>query len=71
VILALPAETPVTTPEDDTVATLVVPDVHAPPGGVVLKAVVRPWHTDVLPVMPAGNGLTVIVFVASHPKAVV
>ncbi len=65
-IIAVPDETPVTTPVDPTVATPVVPELHEPPLPLVLNVLVPATHIFVVPVMvPAlGAGLTAIVFTA-------
>ena len=66
-ITLVPAETPVTTPELFTVATLGVSDVH---GFVALgvpepvNEAVKPTHTDGAPVI-VGKGAIVIVFESS------
>ena len=68
VIFAVPAPTPVTTPlPEPTVATPVLPLVHAPPPAS-LSVMVRPAHTGVFPVMAAGVGLTVITVVVIQPE---
>lgn len=64
----MPADTPVTIPVNDpTVAKPVLLLVHVPPALVLLKAVVNPAHTLVVPVIDAGGGFTVTVVVAMHP----
>ena len=40
---------------------------HVPDGVVLLNAVVNPAHTVFVPVMDAGNGLTVITVVVIQP----
>ena len=70
VIVDVPANTPVTTPvEISIVAIPVLPLVHAPPPVASLKAVVKPAHTVLVPVMGDGNGLTVTTLVAIQPVA--
>ena len=61
VIVALPADTPVTTPLASTVATAVFDDVQTPFEVALESAVVEPAHTSVVPVIAAttGRGLTV------------
>jgi hypothetical protein len=66
----VPADTPVTNPVFDTVATAGVLDTH----GFVLEAVplpvncmVNPEHTDELPVI-VGFALTVTGVTTKHPK---
>ena len=51
------------------VATAVLLLVHAPPVLVLLSAVVRPAHTFIVPVIAAGNGLTVTAVVLIQPVA--
>ena len=60
-----PAETPVTTPPDETVADELLAD-HVPPPAVLVSVIVAPTLTAVAPVIvPAlGNALTLIAFVA-------
>ena len=63
----MPADTPVTTPvPGTTVATVVVLLLHVPPP-TSLKVVVDPTHTDTVPVIEDGNGLTVTTVVAKQP----
>ena len=52
-MIADPAATPVTTPEEDTVATVASDDVHVPPVVAEANCVVKPEHTFVAPVMAA------------------
>jgi len=65
--LLLPETTPVTTPEEFTVAVPVLLLLHVPPVVVSPKAVVAPWHTFVMPVIDAGTGLTVTMVVRVQP----
>jgi hypothetical protein len=67
VILALPALTPVTTPVLVTVAipVLLLLQVPLPP----LRAVVAAWHKSAVPVMAAGNAVTVTTVVLKQPAA--
>ena len=59
-MVAVPAETPVTVPDDvPTVATPVDPEVHVPPDVTSLSVVEAPIHTVAVPVIEAGNALTV------------
>jgi hypothetical protein len=54
-----PNATPVTTPvEDPTVAIAVLLLLQVPPEIASLRAVVRPEHTTVLPVIAAGREFT-------------
>ena len=67
-MVAVPVLTPVTTP--DVELTLAVPDkllVHVPPVGVELNVVVEPIQTDAVPVIAAGEALTVTVANDSQP----
>jgi len=62
------ADTPPTTPPPAlTVPTAALLLVHVPPGVVELSVVVAPVHTVLLPVMAAGNGLTVTTAVRVQP----
>ena len=59
-ITEVPPDTPVTTPVPaTTVATAGVALLHVPPAVASASVVVEAWHTVVVPVMTAGNGLTV------------
>ena len=62
-----PPVTPVTTPPAVIVATAGVALLHVPPAVALLNVVVEPAHTLVIPVIAAGNGLTVTVVVTTHP----
>jgi len=55
----LPADTPVTTPPAVIVALAGVALLQVPPAVALLRVVVDPTHTLVVPVMAAGSGLTV------------
>ena len=67
-INVVPALTPLTIPEPaPTVATAVVLLLHAPNNVVLDNGVVRPIHTFVVPVIAAGNGLTVTTAVLIQP----
>ncbi len=60
---------PFTTPEPEIVATAGALLLHAlPPDVASLSVVVEPTHTDSVPVMAEGSGLTVIFFVAKQPE---
>ena len=63
----VPAVTPVTTPPAVMVATTGVALLHVPPAVTLLKVVVEPMQTLVVPVIAAGSGLTVTVVVTAHP----
>ena len=57
VMVAVPPETPVTTPvEEPTVATPIEPELHVPPLVPSVRRVVEPIHTDESPPIGATNG---------------
>ena len=66
-IVALPAATPLTTPELFTVAIVVAPELQVPPVVASPNDILPPGHTKGVPVIAAaeGNGLTVTVMVES------
>jgi hypothetical protein len=66
-MVAVPEETPVTTPVDDVVAIEggVLP--HVPPETASCRVTVDPIQVIVVPVMPGGVGLTIIVDVEIQP----
>jgi hypothetical protein len=57
----------VTTPEAETVATAGVPLLQAPPATVCVNDVVVFSHNESVPVIGAGDWLTVTGFVATQP----
>ena len=64
-MVGVPADAPVTTPVAAlTVASAVLLLLHVPPVTVLPKAVVRPTHTFVVPVMATGVVFTVRLAVA-------
>jgi hypothetical protein len=68
VIAVAPTATPVTMPDaDPTVAIGRLPLLHVPPLLPSVKAVVCPWHTDEIPVIPPGSGLTVTIANTEQP----
>jgi hypothetical protein len=68
VIIAVPEATPVAVPElPSIVATLVLPDVQAPPEVKSLNVVVCPAHTYGLPDIADGIAITVTVCVVIQP----
>lgn len=68
VIAAVPGDNAVTRPDvAPTVATDVVPLVHAPPGVASVNVVVESWHSELLPAIAAGDGVTLMVLVTIHP----
>lgn len=67
IIVSVPEVIPVTIPEPDpiiAIAGLLL--IQVPPPGSI-RVVVEPTHTDKLPVIREGNGLTVIVSIVLHP----
>ena len=70
VIVVVPPVMPYTVPLPSTVATAVLPLVHAPPPGISLSEVVVPAHRDAVPVISPGAALTVIVTDAVQPPNV-
>ena len=58
-IVNTPAETPVTTPPEDTDAKAVLLLVQVPGPDTSDKVVVEPTHTKLLPVIPDGKAFTV------------
>ncbi len=72
VIIAVPADTPVTMPlEVPTVAIAVFPLLQVPLGVTSLRLVVKPTHMLSRPVIGAGSGLTTNVAVIIHPVPIV
>jgi hypothetical protein len=68
VIVAVPADAPVTVPLDEpTVAIVGLADVHIPPIGVALSVDDEPTQACAVPVT-TGRGLTVTMAVAAHDK---
>ena len=58
--MAVPADAPVTIPDDEpTVATAVLLLLHSPPVTVSANTVVPPGQTCVVPVIVSGSGTTV------------
>ena len=69
-MVAVPATTPVTTPVEvftEAIAALLL--LQLPPPVASVSAVVRPSHTVPVPVIAAGNGLTVNGVVVIQPVA--
>ena len=64
VMVVVPSEMPVTTPEDEIVPTAGVLLLHTPPDDVVPRLVVEPGHTVRKPLIASGIGLTETIFVA-------
>lgn len=67
---SVPAVTPVTTPDELTVASAVAVLLQVPEAVGSLSAVVAPVHTEVVPVMADGGGLTVAVAVTEQIPSV-
>lgn len=63
----MPAATPVTTPEEFTVAIADEPELHVPPAVASDNEIVLPWQTTAPPAIVAGAGLMVTVATAVHP----
>ena len=70
-MVALPAATPDTLPPEVTVAIAVLLLVHAPPVTVLDNVLAVPRHTLPLPVMAAGDALTVTFRKLLQPVAAV
>ena len=58
---AVPADAPVTTPDEETVATPVLLLAHVPPPVASLSSVLKPWQAEAVPVIGDGNAVTVSV----------
>jgi hypothetical protein len=68
VIIVVPDDIPVTTPEEEPIVAIPgEPEVHTPPGGVEVRLIVEPTHTLPGPVIAVGIGLTVTTIVAKQP----
>ena len=66
---AVPAATPVTAPSNESAVAMPVLLLLQRPPVVALPSVnVKPAHSGVVPVTPAGRGFTVIVAVAAQPE---
>ena len=66
-ITDVPGATPVTEPNASTVATAGSELLQVPPGVASAKAVDKPSHTLIVPVITSGKGLTVTGFVTEQP----
>lgn len=67
-IVVVPDVTPVTSPVDEfMVATAVLELAQVPPGVALLRSVVEFTHTDKVPVIGSGRGLTVMARLAVAP----
>ena len=72
-IVAVPADTPVTIPDipipiGTAVATPVAEELQLPPATESLNAVVAPSHTTAVPFIIGGRAFTIIIFVAPQPS---
>ncbi len=69
-MMAVPADTPVTTPVNDpTLAILLAEEVHQPPPLPSIRVIPDPVQTDDGPPMAVGAAFTVIVVVVEQPEA--
>ena len=66
-IVAVPGDTPVTMPEPVPIATVRSALFQLPPGVVSLNCVGTLTQTVAFPVIAAGTGFTVVIFVVIHP----
>ena len=66
-MLLVPANIPVTTPDDAPIFALPLLLVHVPPVGVEFNVVVNPAHTVVIPVIVVGLALTLTVVILIQP----
>ena len=71
VIVAVPPETPITIPDEPTVAILVLLLDHTLSDPASLKVVVAPWHTTVDPVIEVTAGKTFTSTSEKQPYSVV
>jgi hypothetical protein len=69
VMVAMPAATPVTTPDDEPIVAI-VPGVAAHVPAPSVSVVVAPTHTFIVPVIIASNGFTVTEVLVAQPVAV-
>ena len=67
-MVAFPWDTPETTPVDAADATLPSLLLHVPPAVASVRLVVKPTHTEAVPVIAAGNGLIVTETLPSAPQ---
>lgn len=67
VMVVVPAETPVTTPDSEPILAAVLLLSHQPPGTISVSVVLAPVHTVDAPLMGAGAGLTVTIFMVWQP----
>ena len=68
-MVAVPAETPVTAPEEEpTVAIPVEPEDHVPPEVASLSVVFAPTQTVAVPDIADGGAFTVTAIVAEQPE---
>ena len=64
-MVAMPGAMPMTIPDDPIAAIHDAPEVQVPPPVLLERVVVALAQTFVVPVIAAGNGLTVMVLVAT------
>ena len=72
VITDVPADVPVTMPDEDpteAIGGLLL--IHVPPAAVSAREMDDPMHTEVVPVITPGAGNTVTVAEAEHPVDIV
>ena len=65
----MPTLLPVTIPDVPTLATATLLLLQKPPGVTLASGVVRLTHTDVVPVIAAGDGFTVTLVNVEQPVA--
>ena len=64
----MPAEIAANIPEEGSIVPIPVDtELHVPPVVLLLKSLEDPAHAIAVPVIAAGNALTVTGFVAMHP----
>ena len=66
-MVTVPGVIPVTMPVPETIAIAVLLLLQEPPDVASVKSTVYPAHTDVVPVIAAGNGLTITTFDVAQP----
>jgi hypothetical protein len=71
-MVVVPGVIPVAIPDVvSIVAIIMLLLVHVPPAAVLLRAVVDPWHTELVPVIAGGNEFTVTTSHVLHPLVAV
>lgn len=67
-MVAVPAATPVTTPDADPIVAIVTSEIaHVPPEVVFVSVLELPTHAESVPPMTAGNATTVTFMVRRQP----